>query len=100
VSLLHSPYDSGKFFDEMFAPADAGGIRPHYQRLAERLLQALEDVLAAFERFLHVPATDTPPLIKAILQYSAQPIAGASLLQQGAGLLNVDGAVKLFVDLR
>ena len=36
----------------------------------------------------------TPPLIKAILQYSAQPIAGANLLQQGAGLLNVDGAVQ------
>ncbi len=29
----------------------------------------------------------TPPLNKATLQYSAQPIAGASLLQQGAGLL-------------
>jgi len=37
----------------------------------------------------------TPPLIKAMLQYSAQPLAGANLLQQGAGLLNVDGAVRL-----
>ncbi len=42
----------------------------------------------------------TPPLIKAILQYSAQPIAGANLLQQGAGLLNVDGAVQLAKVLR
>jgi subtilisin family serine protease len=42
----------------------------------------------------------TPPLIKAILQYSAQPIAGANLLQQGAGLLNVDGAVTLSQALR
>ena len=42
----------------------------------------------------------TPPLVKAILQYSAQPIAGANLLQQGAGLLNVDGAVKLARSLR
>jgi serine protease AprX len=42
----------------------------------------------------------TPPLIKAMLQYSAQPIAGANLLQQGAGLLNVDGAVKLAQALR
>ena len=32
----------------------------------------------------------TPPLIKAMLQYSAQPIPGANLLQQGAGLLNVE----------
>ena len=27
----------------------------------------------------------TPPLVKAILQYTAQPLPGASLLQQGAG---------------
>jgi serine protease AprX len=42
----------------------------------------------------------TPSLIKAILQYSAQPVAGANLLQQGAGLLNVDGAVRLALSLR
>jgi subtilisin family serine protease len=36
----------------------------------------------------------TPPLVKAILQYSAQPLPGANLLQQGAGLLNIDGAVR------
>ena len=42
----------------------------------------------------------TPPLIKAILQYSAQPLAGYNLLQQGAGLLNVDGAVALAKALR
>ena len=42
----------------------------------------------------------TPPLIKAILQYSAQPIPGANLLQQGAGLLNVDGAIRLARVLR
>jgi serine protease AprX len=42
----------------------------------------------------------TPPLIKAILQYSAQPLAAASLLEQGAGLLNIDGAVKLAKSLR
>ena len=42
----------------------------------------------------------TPALVKAILQYSAQPIAGASLLQQGAGLLNVNGAVALAKALR
>ena len=42
----------------------------------------------------------TPPLIKAILQYSAQPLAGYSLVDQGAGLLNVDGAVRLAAALR
>src|SRR6185369_1528753 len=37
----------------------------------------------------------TPPLIKAILQYSAQPLPGYNLLQQGAGLVNVPGALSL-----
>ena len=42
----------------------------------------------------------TPPLIKAILQYTAQPLPGQNLLQQGAGYLNVDGAVALAKVLR
>jgi subtilisin family serine protease len=42
----------------------------------------------------------TPPLIKAILQYSAQPLPGASLLHQGAGMLNIEGAVTLARALR
>jgi subtilisin family serine protease len=37
----------------------------------------------------------TPNLIKAILMYTAQPLAGYNTLEQGAGLLNVDGAVRL-----
>jgi len=35
VSLLSNSYDVGEFFDEMYA--GAGGVRPHYKRLAERL---------------------------------------------------------------
>jgi uncharacterized circularly permuted ATP-grasp superfamily protein len=35
VSILNSHYDSGHFFDEMFAPE--GATRPHYRRLGERL---------------------------------------------------------------
>ena len=42
----------------------------------------------------------TPPLVKAILQYTAQPLPGANLLQQGAGQLNVEGAVRLAKSLR
>jgi serine protease AprX len=37
----------------------------------------------------------TPPLVKAMLQYSAEPLAQANLLQQGAGLVNAVGAVAL-----
>ena len=42
----------------------------------------------------------TPPLVKAILQYTAQPLPNANLLQQGAGLLNIDGAMALAKSLR
>jgi serine protease AprX len=37
----------------------------------------------------------TPGLIKAILQYSAEPLPGANLLQQGTGLVNVPGALAI-----
>src|SRR5262249_12145129 len=42
----------------------------------------------------------TPPLIKAILQYTAQQVNGANILQQGAGLLNIEGATRLAGALR
>jgi len=41
----------------------------------------------------------TPPLIKAMLQYSAQPVQG-NLLQAGAGLLNVPGTISIAQALR
>jgi serine protease AprX len=37
----------------------------------------------------------TPNLVKAILQYTAQPYPGYSALRQGAGFLNTLGAVRL-----
>ena len=42
----------------------------------------------------------TPPLVKAILQYTAQPLAGASLVEQGAGQINLEGAIRLAQALR
>src|SRR6185369_15045890 len=37
----------------------------------------------------------TPNLVKMILMYTAQPLAGYNMLEQGAGELNVEGAVRL-----
>ncbi len=37
----------------------------------------------------------TPNLVKAILMYSAQPLLNVNTVEQGAGELNVDGAVRL-----
>jgi hypothetical protein len=34
-------------------------------------------------------------MIKAILMYTAQPIAGFNMFEQGAGQLNLEGAIKL-----
>ncbi|HJS52385.1 MAG TPA: S8 family serine peptidase, partial [Pyrinomonadaceae bacterium] len=42
----------------------------------------------------------TPGMVKMLLQYSAQPIAGADTLEQGAGQLNIEGAVRLAKSLK
>jgi serine protease AprX len=44
---------------------------------------------------LQANPTLTPNLIKAILMYTAQPLAGSNVLEQGAGQLNVEGAVRM-----
>lgn len=42
----------------------------------------------------------TPNLIKAILQYTAQPLDGFNEFEQGAGQLNIEGAVRLAKAIR
>jgi subtilisin family serine protease len=37
----------------------------------------------------------TPNMVKAILMYTAQPLAGFNTFEQGAGQLNIEGAVRL-----
>src|SRR5436190_6944338 len=37
----------------------------------------------------------TPSLVKAILMFTAQPLAGANTFEQGAGEINIDGAVRI-----
>ena len=37
----------------------------------------------------------TPNMIKAIMMYSAQPLAGYNMLEQGTGQLNIEGAARL-----
>ncbi|MFN7945969.1 MAG: S8 family peptidase [Blastocatellia bacterium] len=52
-------------------------------------------VAGAAALLIQVNPNLTPNLIKAILMYTAQPIAGFNTFEQGAGELNVDGAVRL-----
>ena len=42
----------------------------------------------------------TPNLVKALLMYTAQPLAGYNMLEQGAGQLNIAGAVQLAQSVR
>jgi serine protease AprX len=42
----------------------------------------------------------TPNLVKALLEYTAQPLSGFSNFDQGAGLLNVEGAVRLAASVK
>lgn len=37
----------------------------------------------------------TPNMVKMILEYTAQPLRGFNMLEQGAGELNVEGAIRL-----
>src|SRR5215210_2389272 len=52
-------------------------------------------VAGAAALMLQVNPKLTPNMIKAILMYTAQPLAGFNMLEQGAGQLNVEGAVRL-----
>ncbi len=42
----------------------------------------------------------TPNLVKALLMYTAQPLAGFNMFEQGAGQLNIAGAVQLARSVR
>src|SRR6185503_14758842 len=42
----------------------------------------------------------TPNLVKALLMYTAQPLAGFNMLEQGAGQLNAAGAIELAQSVR
>jgi subtilisin family serine protease len=52
-------------------------------------------VSGAVALMLQVRPNLTPSLVKAILMYSAQPLPNYNTLEQGAGELNVDGAVRI-----
>ncbi len=52
-------------------------------------------VTGAAALLFELNANLTPNLVKAILMYSAQPIPFYNTLEQGAGLLNIEGAVRI-----
>ena len=54
-----------------------------------------EFVAGAAAILLEANPSLTPNLVKMILMYTAQPLAKFNMLEQGAGELNLEGAVRL-----
>jgi subtilisin family serine protease len=52
-------------------------------------------VAGAAALMLEANPTLTPNLMKALMMYTAQQLPNFNLLEQGAGEINVDGAVRL-----
>jgi subtilisin family serine protease len=52
-------------------------------------------VAGAAALLLQANPTLTPNMVKAILEYTAQPLSGFNMLEQGAGEVNIEGAVRL-----
>ena len=76
---------------------DAGVSRADARRMMylNGTSMATPAVAGAAALILQANPTLTPNLVKTILMYTAQQLPGANLLEQGAGELNVEGAVRL-----
>ena len=67
----------------------------HYVMYMSGSSVAAPAVSGAAALLLEANPSLTPSLVKAILMYSAQPLKGYNLLEQGAGQLNIDGAIRI-----
>jgi subtilisin family serine protease len=80
---------------------DVDGSKPNarYMMLSGTSMSAAV-VSGAAALMLQANPSLTPNMVKAILMYSAQMMDGPDLFEQGAGLLNIEGAVRLAATLR
>ena len=93
-------YLASTYAASLVTPLGITPIYPETQMLLSGTSVAAPVVAGTVALMLQANPGLSPPLIKAMLQYSAQPLAGANLLQQGAGYLNVSGALALATALR
>ena len=86
---------ASSYYGVLVAPLGIAPVYGETQMMLSGTSISAPAVAGAAALMLQATPGLTPPLIKAILQYTAQPLPNANLLQQGAGLLNVDGAIQL-----
>jgi subtilisin family serine protease len=75
--------------------ANVSGSATRDQMFLSGTSMATPVVSGAAALLLQANPTLTPNLVKALLMYSAQPLAGFNHLEQGAGQVNVEGAMRL-----
>src|SRR5436190_3541448 len=88
-------YMASTYYSNLVAPLGITETSPETQMQMSGTSIAAPAVTGAVALMLQANPGLTPPLIKAILQYTAQPLPNYNLLQQGAGTLNIDGAIVL-----
>ncbi|HEX8557433.1 MAG TPA: S8 family serine peptidase [Pyrinomonadaceae bacterium] len=75
--------------------ADVSGASAREQMYLSGASMATPAVAGAAALMLQANPSLTPNMVKALLMYTAQQLAGFNTLEQGAGLANVEGAVRL-----
>ncbi|MBV8209587.1 MAG: S8 family serine peptidase [Burkholderiaceae bacterium] len=88
-------YLAANYYSTLVTPLNIPALYPETQMLLSGTSISAPVVSGAVALMVQKNPALTPPLIKTILQYTAQPIPGYNLLEQGAGLLNIDGAMML-----
>ncbi len=81
-----------------FLHVDGSKTNSRYMLLSGSSMSAAV-VSGAAALILQANPSLTPNMVKAILMYTAQMMNGPDLFEQGAGLLNIDGAVRLAASL-
>ncbi len=71
------------------------GVVEHNQMFLNGTSMATPVVAGAAALLLQANPKLTPNIVKMLLMYTAQPLANFNTLEQGAGELNVEGAVRL-----
>ncbi len=94
VSLLSPGSWIAESYPELVVPAPSGAASDAFLRLSGTSMAA-PVVAGTVALMLQANPSLTPNSVKAVLMYTAERMTGPSPLDQGAGCLNAEGAVRL-----